>query len=234
MVLLVVTAGPVKADGPVLVLEAQGRSLESGGAWGTNNEAKPGDTFLLFFEVKNTTDGTVANNVRIKVDLPGGEANPLVLTVHAVADNAAEVVQPITINLNGPASSISYEAGNNAEFVTNGVQTPITPDQSGANMTTQYVGIGNINGGDFSYAKVLGTTLIAPQTTPAPTATVTPTPANTIMGGGTVTTTTATGSAVAATTPKTGADGTLWQTLAFAAVGAGGYSIRKWAHKRLA
>lgn len=216
---------PVLAAGPVLELVAQGRSVESAGGWGTEVSARPGDTFLLWFVVKNTAYGSVASNAKVKVDMPSGESNPLVLTVHASADNASSVVQTIKINLNGSSSVISYVPGGDAEVITNGVRTKITPDVDGANMTTQYVGIGNINGGDFSYAKVVGTTKIAPRETSGPTPTATPTVLGT--GGGT-----ATSSAVAATTPSTGFNEVMWPTLMWLMVGVSGYSIRKWAKQK--
>lgn len=217
--------GPVFAANPTLELVAQGRSVESAGGWGTTVYARPGDTFLLWFVVKNTGYGTVASNAKVKVDMPSGESNPLILTVHAVADNATEVTQNVTINLNGPASTITYVPSNDAEVITNGAHTKISPDQDGANMTTQYVGIGSINGGDFSYAKVLGTTKLAPRNTPA--LTETPTPTGVVSGA----TTTATASAVAKTTPATGDNEVIWPTVAFLALGMGGFALRSWAKK---
>jgi hypothetical protein len=221
---------PVFAASPVLELVAQGRSVESAGGWGTDVNARPGDVFLLWFVVKNTAYGTVATNAKVKVDMPNGEANPLVLTVHATADGANSVEQKLTISLNGPASTISYIPGGDAVVITNGVNTKITPDQAGANMTTQYVNIGNINGGDFSYAKVLGTTKIAPRETAVPTITPTNTPS--VASASVSASASATASAVANTTPDTGVNEVMWSTLMWLGVGVSGYSIRKWASKR--
>jgi hypothetical protein len=224
------SAFPVAASGPQLVLNSRGRGVESAGAWGNSADARVGDTFWLWIAVQNSVAGTTANNVRVKVDLPTGESGILVLTVHARADNAPEITQNLTINLlKDFKSDITYLPGN-AMVITSltGIHRQVQPDSTTANLTTQEVSIGDVVGGDFTYAQLLATTTIGMRTaTIAPT--VTPTVTPTVLGTGGAT---ATASAVASTTPSTGVNEIIWPTLLWLGVGISGYSIRTWARQK--
>lgn len=120
----------------------------NGGSWGVSTNANVGDTLNLMVWDHNSVVDTTANNVTIKVSLPGNSGTSFNVSGQVSADNVTPAVGNVTINV-GSSAQLSYIPGS-AQFYRNingqmtAVNWPagVNPDS----VVTSGVNVGSQNG----------------------------------------------------------------------------------------
>ena len=168
---------------PILQVNFIGVNNTKGGGWTDPIYADPGNVIQFRADISNIVRDTTASNVRIKVDLPPSASSTQIATIHIDADNAAPTEETATVILNSGEEQLVYRPGH-AVRIASGTSTSISPDTISANLTTQEISIGDIQGGAEYYVQVTfkadlsfhPTPTPTPTSTPSPTPTPTPTP----------------------------------------------------------